>query len=57
MNLGIVFEAALLTPVLQSAFGGVDPLGQYGAALLAQAVAKRDDGFARLVDAALGGAS
>jgi hypothetical protein len=56
MTIGIVLEAALLTPVLQTAFGPSDPLGGYGATLLAQSVAKRDDRFARLVDGALGAA-
>jgi hypothetical protein len=56
MTIGIVLEAALLTPVLQTAFGPSGPLGGYGATLLAQSVARRDDRFARLVDATLGGA-
>jgi hypothetical protein len=56
MTIGIVLEAALLTPVLQTAFGTSNPLGGYGATMLAQSVARRDDRFARLVDAALGAA-
>ncbi|HEY1681891.1 MAG TPA: hypothetical protein VGF98_09665 [Candidatus Tumulicola sp.] len=56
MTIGIVLEAALLTPVLQTAFGPSDPLGGYGATLLAQSVAQRDDRFAQLVDGALGAA-
>jgi hypothetical protein len=56
MTLGIVLETALLAPVLQTAFGPSDPLGGYGATLLAQSIARRDDRFARLVDAALGAA-
>lgn len=56
MTIGIVLEAALLTPVLQTAFGPSDPLGGYGATLLAQSVAQRDDRFAQLVDVAIGGA-
>jgi hypothetical protein len=54
MTIGIVLEGALLAPVLQTAFGPSDPFGGYGATLFAQAVAKRDDRFARLVDNALG---
>jgi hypothetical protein len=56
MTIGIVLEAALLTPVLQTAFGPSDPLGGYGATLLAQSVAQRDDRFAQLVDGAHGAA-
>ena len=56
MNLGVVLEAALLTPILQPVFGSNDALGGYGAAVLAQSLAQRDAAFARIVDTALDGA-
>jgi hypothetical protein len=55
MNVGVLFETVLLAPVLQSAFGSADPFGQFGSAIVAQSLAQRDGGFARLVQAAAGG--
>jgi hypothetical protein len=57
LSVGALFESVLFAPVLQSAFGNANPLGQYGATLIAQSLAKNDRGFARLVDASLGTAS
>jgi hypothetical protein len=57
MNAGVLFEAALLSPVLQSAFGNTDPFGQLGSTLMAESLARRDDAFARLVERAVGGSS
>jgi hypothetical protein len=57
MNAGILFEAALLSPVLQAAFGNADPFGQFGSTLMAESLARRDDAFARLVERAVGGSS
>jgi hypothetical protein len=57
MNAGVLLEAALLSPVLQSAFGNADPFGQLGSTLMAESLAQRDGGFARLVDSAVGGSS
>ncbi|HXM06252.1 MAG TPA: hypothetical protein VN936_02250 [Candidatus Acidoferrum sp.] len=57
MNAGVLLEAALLSPVLQSAFGNADPFGQLGATLMAESLARRDDAFARLVERAVGGTS
>jgi hypothetical protein len=54
MNPAVLFEATLLSPVLQSAFGNADPFGQLGSTLIAQSVARHDDAFARLVRAELG---
>ena len=57
MNAGVLLEAALLSPVFESAFGNADPLGQLGSTLMAESLAERDGSFARLVDAAVGGSS
>jgi hypothetical protein len=57
MNAGVLFEAALLSPVLQAAFGNADPFGQLGSTLLAESLARRDNVFARLVERAVGGSS
>jgi hypothetical protein len=57
MNAGVLFEATLLSPMLQSAFGDADPFGQLGSTLMAESLARRDGAFAQLVDAAVGRSS